>query len=98
MKVVGWRAPECLLCMRLAVWSSSHALALSVQELNGVSCAIEGRLLHARELLRQAAARHGCSFRELLADGASAAFGTGVTCSLNLQQVQLRYSVEVYEG
>jgi hypothetical protein len=48
----------------------------------------EGRLLHVRELLRQAAARHGCSFRELLADGAAAAFGTGVSCSLDLQQVR----------
>lgn len=54
----------------------------------------EGRLLRVRELLRQAAARHGCSFSELLADGADAAFGTAATCSLDLQQVRLPRSMQ----
>jgi len=47
-----------------------------------------------RELLRQAAGRHGCTFQELLTDGAQAALGAAT--SLDLPQVWLEENTRQY--
>lgn len=47
-----------------------------------------------RELLRQAAGRHGCTFEELLADGAQTALGAET--SLDLPQVWLKEDTREY--
>jgi len=57
------------------------------------NCA-EGQLLRVRELLRQAAGRHGCTFQELLTDGAQAALGAAT--SLDLPQVWLEENTRQY--